>query len=71
MKISKQFEYKDSHNGATFVTIIDEFEHHYTHTKMFRVRIEYVGSVFNYPMVKYDTWTEKEMAVYFDNRVKE
>ena len=70
MKVPKQFEYIDSdilqERIPTFVTILDEFNHHYTDTKYYHVRIEYVSCILGsgYPVAKYETVTEEELAVW-------
>lgn len=72
MNIPKQFEYietyyrfKNRPEAPVFVTILDAFEHHYTGTKMYHIRMEHDGK-FGFvgtpsPIVDYKTVTESEI----------
>lgn len=67
MKFPKAFEFEEWWPGdktpiRKYVTVLDQFEHHYTRITMYHVRIEYIGFVVGYPMVEYATWTEQQMA---------
>jgi len=76
MNISKQFEYIDSlyigkerKEVPKFVTILDEFEHHYTGIKMYRIRIEYASYITeSYPVVEYETLQERYLLDMFKLR---
>lgn len=62
----KQFEYKEENrfteSGVShkFLTVLDEFKHHYTGDMMFYVREEYVTDHLNLPVVEYRTLTSDE-----------
>lgn len=79
MNIPKQFEYVETNHQFTsrpkspvFVTILDAFAHHFTGTKLYRVRIEHDGT-FGFggrpsPFVDYKTITESELMDMFAKR---
>lgn len=82
MNIPKQFEFIKTYyqftnrpNAPVFVTILNEFTHHYTGTKMYHIRIEHDGTFgFNCqpsPFVDYKTVTEGEMVEMLATRVEE
>ena len=79
MNVPKQFEYLKTlyqfcpiQKAPEFVTVLEEFEHHYTGTKMYRVRVEYDGTFgFNtnpHPVVDYKTVSEAELSVMLETR---
>lgn len=81
MHVPKQFEFievhyqfKDRPEAPVFVTILDKFEHYYTGTKMYYVRLEHDGT-FGFDgkissFVDYKTITEDEMALMLSKQVK-
>ena len=73
MDIPKHFEYVETYTqfknfpqAPVFVTVLDEFVHHYTGTKMCYVRLEHDGTFGlggkPIPFVEYKTVTEDQMA---------
>lgn len=81
MNVPKQFEYLDTltqfcpaKKAPKFVTVLDVFEHHYTGTKMYWVRIEHDGTYgFNgspFPATEYKTLMETELAVMLSTRIE-
>ena len=69
MAFPKQFEYVDilrfsdrESSSPKYVTIIDEFSHHYTGDRYYRIRIEYNSYIFDdHPIVEYGTVNEKKL----------
>ena len=63
----KRFEYTErdplAEDGVQhrFLTVLDEFEHHYSGDRMFYVREEYVTEHMKLPCVEYDTLTQDEL----------
>lgn len=83
MNIPKQFEYLHTYTqfqglqqAPVFVTVLDVFEHHYTGTKMYHIRLEHDGT-FGFkgcdprPSVDYKTVAEDEMMKMLEERIKE
>ena len=77
MCIPKQFEYVDvlydfeeRPEIPKFVTILDEFVHHYSGTKFYRIRIEYLSSFLGRPMVEYETVDEKKLFEMLEKQRK-
>ena len=64
------WDFKDHPKINRFVTILDEFTHHYTKEKMYYIRIEflYKGSLANYSMVEYKTVGEGELKKMIETR---
>lgn len=76
MKFPKQFEYletlfgvKGHPNVPHFITILDEFVHHYNGAKMFHIRIESVGYFTASPRVEYKTITEDELVTMLEKQL--
>lgn len=79
MNIPKQFEYVETYYQFTshpkspvFVTVLDAFEHHFTGTKMYHIRMEHDGT-FGFagtssPFVSYKTITEAEILNMLSKR---
>lgn len=67
----RQFEYKEEDRFVEegfqrkFLTVLDEFEHHYTGEKMYHVRLEYVTDALHLPVVEYETLTYDEYDTLF------
>lgn len=81
MDIPKQFEFLKTYHQFTsrpqapvFVTILDEFTHHYTGMKMYSIRLEHDGTfgLGSHPssFVDYQIITEDEMVAMVE-KIKE
>ena len=81
MAFPKQFEYVDilrfsdsEFSSPKYVTILDEFAHHYTGDKYYRIRIEHNCYIFNdahfedNPVVEYKTVCEKKLREIYGKR---
>ena len=82
MNIPKQFEFLETYYQFTnrpqapvFVTILEDFVHHYTGTKMYHIRLEHDGT-FGFhsqpsSFVDYKTVAESDLLKMLENRIKE
>lgn len=79
MNIPKQFEYVATHHqfvgrpqSPVFVTILDAFEHRYTGTRLYHIRVEHDGTFglggTASAFVDYKTITESELMDMLANR---
>ena len=66
--LERQWQLKDKPEIPKFVTILDKFEHHYSHEVMYYVRIEFIGCIFNSSMVEYKTIKESELLEMLEKR---
>lgn len=77
--IPKEFEYIDIYTSLgtvmkerRFVTVLDEFEHHYSGEKFYHIRIEYISTyIEGMPVVEYETVDQKKMMSMLDRREEE
>ena len=58
--IETQYWFKDRPEVPVFVTILDAFEHHYSHEMMYHIRIEKSGFT-GMGIVEYDTVDEEHL----------
>lgn len=82
MNVPKHFEFtrvcyqfKEHRESSVFVTVLDKFQHYYTGTKMYHIRIEHDGTfgmnTETSPVVEYKTVTEDQMYLMLLKRKKD
>lgn len=72
--IEVYYQFKNRPEASVFVTVLDVFNHHYTGTKMYHIRLEHDGT-FGFdgkatPFVDYKTVEESQMIDMLSKRKK-
>lgn len=65
----EEWEFTDLPGIPKYVTILDKFEHHYSHEIMYHVRIEFIVGIFKQARVEYKTVTEPELLDMLKRKV--
>ena len=59
--IEAQWQFENRPEISKFVTILDKFEHHYSHEMMYHIRIESLYVLFGDAKVEYKTVKESDI----------